>query len=121
MAAVEDDVDRCTVDDVSPPRRRSTTIPILADGPAIERVSLYDPRILEHHPLIGARLRNTGGKHLMQGPITALDGGVYAGDARLDHLPPGQERLIGHAVDVQVLVNAPPPRHIGAIQKAKLV
>ena len=33
----------------------------------------------------------------MQGPITVFDGGVYAGDAKIEDLPPGSERLISYA------------------------
>jgi len=51
-------------------------------------------------------VKNTTGKHLLQGPVTVLDGGSYAGDARIDDLPPGQERLISYGVDQQVLVQA---------------
>jgi hypothetical protein len=42
--------------------------------------------------------------HLLQGPITVFDAGRYAGDARLDDLPPGQERLISYAIDLKTEV-----------------
>ena len=51
-------------------------------------------------------MKNTTGKHLLQGPVTVLDAGSYAGDARIDDLPPGQQRLISYGVDQQVLVNS---------------
>jgi myosin heavy subunit len=40
----------------------------------------------------------------MQGPITVFDGGVYAGDARIEDLAPGQERLISYAIDLKTEV-----------------
>ena len=51
-------------------------------------------------------MKNTTGKHLLAGPITVLDDGSYAGDASIDNLPPGQERLISYGVDLQMLVDA---------------
>jgi hypothetical protein len=40
----------------------------------------------------------------MQGPITVFDDGVYAGDARIEDLPPGTERLISYALDLDTEV-----------------
>jgi hypothetical protein len=40
----------------------------------------------------------------MQGPITVFDGGVYAGDARIEDLPPGSERLISYGIDLDTEV-----------------
>ena len=40
----------------------------------------------------------------MQGPITVFDGGAYAGDARIEDLAPGQERLISYALDLKTEV-----------------
>ncbi len=47
-------------------------------------------------------MKNTSGKHLLQGPLTVMDGG-YAGDARIDDLPPGQDRLLSYGVDLETL------------------
>ena len=110
-----------TVDDVSLPRQRSALLPIVMDTIEAERVSIYNQAVLAKHPLHGTRLKNTTGKHLPQGPITVLDGNAYAGDARLDHLPPGQERFISYAIDLQVLVNTANRREASAIQTGKLV
>jgi len=46
----------------------------------------------------------------MQGPITLFDGGLYAGDAKLPDLRPGEERMIGYALDLAVEVDV---RQIG--------
>jgi hypothetical protein len=56
------------------------------------------------HPLHGVRLHNVTALHLSQGPVTVFDGGVYAGDARLEDLPPGQERLLSYAMDLKTEV-----------------
>jgi hypothetical protein len=58
---------------------------------------------------------------LLQGPITVLDDNAYGGDARIDNLPPGQERLISYAIDLQVQVNATNQRQESRVQTGKLV
>lgn len=94
------------VDAVTLPRQRSAMIPIVTDDIEVERVSIYNQNVLGKHPLNGARLTNSTGKDLPQGPITVLDDGGYSGDARIDHFPPGQSRLLSYAVDLDVRVDA---------------
>jgi hypothetical protein len=110
-----------TVGHVSLPRQRSAMIPIVTDVLEAERVSIYNRGVLARHPLNGARLKNTTGKHLSQGPMTVLSGNAYAGDARLDNLPPGQERLISYAIDLQVLANTANRREESMLQTGKIV
>jgi hypothetical protein len=54
----------------------------------------------------------------MQGPVTVFDGGVYAGDARIPDLPPGSERLLSYALDLDIEVaptsDARPQHVVGA-------
>ncbi|MBI3328142.1 MAG: hypothetical protein HYZ81_15750, partial [Nitrospinae bacterium] len=110
-----------TVGNVSLPRQRSAMIPIVTDDIDAERVSIYNQRVLAKHPLNGARLKNTTGKHLLQGPITVLDANTYAGDGRIDNLPPGQERLLSYAIDLQVQVDATKNRQESMLQTGKIV
>jgi hypothetical protein len=42
----------------------------------------------------------------MQGPITVYDEHAYAGDARLQDLAPGQDRLISYALDLKTEVSS---------------
>jgi hypothetical protein len=76
---------------------------------------------MPRNPLNGARVKNTTGKHLLQGPITVLDGPTYAGDARIDNVPPGQERLISYGVDLQVLVDGTKSQDTDVIQTGRIV
>ena len=108
-AAVAGDVGELfqyTVSNVSLPRQRSAMIPIVTEEIDVERVSIYNQNVLAKHPLNGALLKNTTGNHLLQGPMTVLDDNSYAGDARIENLPPGQERLLSYAIDLNVHVNA---------------
>ena len=90
-------------------RQRSAMLPIVAAEVEAERVAIYDERVLARHPLSGLRLKNTTGLHLMQGPLTVYDqagGGSYSGDARIEDMAPGTERLVSYAVDLDVEVAA---------------
>ncbi|HEX8911235.1 MAG TPA: hypothetical protein VF796_02665, partial [Humisphaera sp.] len=93
-----------TIPNVTLPRQRSAMIPIVTDPVEMEKVSIYNESVLPDHPLNGVRVKNTTKKHLLQGPVTVLEAGSYAGDARLDDVPPGQSRLLSYGVDLNVVV-----------------
>ncbi|HXE53387.1 MAG TPA: hypothetical protein VN541_10245, partial [Tepidisphaeraceae bacterium] len=95
-----------TVGSVTLARQQSAMLPIVTDSVQAERLSIYNQGVLPNNPLLGARIKNTTDKYLMQGPITVLQGGSYAGDANIEDLPPGQQRLISFGVDQEVTVNA---------------
>ena len=93
-----------SVGNVTLARQKSAMLPIIGDTVSVDRVSIYNASVLATHPLNGVRLRNTTGKHLLQGPITVLEKSSYAGDARIDDVPPGQDRLLSYGIDLDVLV-----------------
>lgn len=109
------------IGDVTLPRQRSAMLPIMTDDVEVERVSIYDRNVLAKHPLNGARLKNSTGKHLLQGPITVFDDAAYAGDAQIDNLPPDQERLLSYAIDLQVGVDAVPELSTNEVVSGKIV
>jgi hypothetical protein len=86
-------------------RQKSAMLPIVTDTVGIERLSIYNASVMARYPLNGVRLKNTTGKHLLQGPITVLDKNAYAGDARIDDVPPGQERLLSYGIDLEMQVD----------------
>jgi hypothetical protein len=79
-------------------------LPIVNEGIEAKKVSIYNQNVQAKHPLAGLRLKNTSHVHLMQGPITVFDDGTYGGDAQIMDLPPGGERLISYAMDLNVEV-----------------
>jgi hypothetical protein len=85
---------------VSLPRQKSAMLPIVNGDVEGAKVSIYNERTLAKHPLLGLRLKNTTGMHLMQGPITVFEKNTYAGDSRIMDLQKGEERLISYAVDL---------------------
>jgi len=85
-------------------KHQSALLPIIGQALQGQKVSLYNQSVNAKHPLNGYRLKNTSSLHLMQGPITLFDSGAYAGDARIEDLPPGQDRLISYALDLKTEV-----------------
>jgi hypothetical protein len=85
-------------------RQKSAMLPIVSEEVDGAKVSIYNQAVQAKYPLNGYRLKNTSQLNLMQGPITVFDGGTYAGDARIEDIAPGQERLISYAMDLKVEV-----------------
>ena len=85
-------------------RSRSAMLPIVNESVAGEKVSIYNESQHAKHPLNGLKLKNTTELHLMQGPITVFDDNAYAGDAQIQALQPGTERLISYAMDLDTEV-----------------
>jgi hypothetical protein len=85
-------------------RSQSAMLPIVNESVQGAKVSIYNEATHAKHPLNGLRLKNTTELHLMQGPITVFDDGAYAGDAQIQDLPPGTERLISYAMDLDTEV-----------------
>ncbi len=89
---------------VTLPRQQSAMLPIVNQDVKGAKLSIYNVKVHPKHPLNGLRLTNSTDLHLMQGPITVFDDGVYAGDAMINDLPPGSERLISYAMDLDTEV-----------------
>jgi hypothetical protein len=89
---------------VTLPRQQSAMLPIVNQEVKGDKVSIYDQNVQPKHPLNGLQLTNSTKLHLMQGPITVFDGGVYAGDAIINDLPPGGQRLASYALDLETEV-----------------
>lgn len=107
-----------TVPNVSIKRQQSAMIPIVTDEMDVRKVSIYNRGVLPNHPLNGARLKNSTHKHLLQGPVTVLEAGKYAGDARIDDTPPGQQRLLSYGIDLKVLVEVTDEPQQSSVQTA---
>ena len=87
---------------VTLPRRQSALIPVVAQDIEADKVSLYNADSDARYPLNALRLHNTTALHLKGGPVTLFDGGIYAGDARMEDIPPGDTRLLSYAVDLGI-------------------
>ena len=89
---------------VSLPRQQSAMLPIVNADVKGEKVSIYNASVQAKHPLYGLKFTNLTDLYLMQGPITVFDDGVYAGDAKIEDLPPGSQRLISYGLDLDTEV-----------------
>jgi hypothetical protein len=110
-----------TVGSASLPRHRSAMLPILTEDVAVDRVSIFNVEVMPRNPLRGVLLRNSTNKHIMQGPITVFEGDTYAGDAQIGNLPPGQERFLSYALDLEVQIDATRNRQESAVQTASIL
>jgi hypothetical protein len=108
------------VGNVTLPRQKSAMLPIITDSVELERLSIYNASVLQSNPLNGVRIKNTTGKHLLQGPVTVFDKGGYAGDARIDDVPPGQERLLSYGIDLDLSVDNTKQTQMSAVQTASI-
>ena len=101
-----------TVDKVSLPRQESSMIPIIAEGVKFDRLSIFSPSVSTKYAMRGVRLYNGTGKYLLAGPVTVMDtvkeGHSYAGDAKIEDVPPGQSRLLSYAIDQDALIQLAP-------------
>ncbi len=87
-------------------RRESAMVPIVNEKIDGRRVAIYNDRVDARHPLNGLQLTNSTGLELNAGPITVFEDGQYAGDARIENLAPGAERLLSYSVDLKTEVSS---------------
>jgi hypothetical protein len=106
---------------VTLPRQKSALLPIVGKGVEATRVSVYNEGTQPKFPLLGLRLKNTSGLHLMQGPVTVFEGSSYAGDARITDLQPNEERLLSYAVDLGTEVKPEVSADSGRLTHVKAV
>jgi hypothetical protein len=106
---------------VSLARQKSALLPIITKDVEASRVSIYNEGTQAKFPLLGLKLKNTTGMHLMQGPITVFDGANYAGDSRILDVQPNEERLLSYAIDLGTEVNPVPSNDNGRIVMVKAV
>jgi hypothetical protein len=106
---------------VTLPRQKSALLPIVGKDVQAARVSIYNEGVQAKFPLLGLRLKNSSGLHLMQGPVTVFEGSNYAGDARILDLQPNEERLVSYAIDLGCEVSPRPAEGSGRITRLKAV
>ncbi|MFN0011904.1 MAG: hypothetical protein ACKVS8_09705 [Phycisphaerales bacterium] len=89
-------------------RQRSAMIPFLTSPVGGRRVSIYNRIDRPEHPMRGVEITNSSDLQLLPGPIAVYDGAIFAGDATISHLPPGDKRLLAYAVDLDIKTRATP-------------
>jgi hypothetical protein len=87
---------------VTLPRQQAALIPVIAHDVEAEKLLLFNADSGSRFPMNAVRLHNGTGLHLKGGPVTLFDDGVYAGDARMEDVPPNDTRLLSYAVDLSM-------------------
>jgi len=85
-------------------RSRSALVPILQTDADMERVALYNPEIREKNPMTAFRFENSTGLTLEGGPVTVFEAESYVGEAMLETMRKGEERLTPYSVELGVNV-----------------
>ncbi len=106
---------------VSLPRHRSALLPVITADFRCEKFSIYDQSVHSQHPLYGVRLKNTSEMYFMEGPATVFEDGRYAGDALLEGIGPGDERLISYGIDLEVEVSPELEGQTRSLVQARIV
>jgi hypothetical protein len=86
------------------PRNRSALIPIVNSPIEGERVSIYNPTMRKDNPLAALKMKNSTGLTLEGGPLTILEGAMYAGEAIMTTTKANEDRFISYAVDLGVKI-----------------
>ena len=90
---------------VSIDRNCSAMVPIVAKSIEGEALDLYNGKIMKENPMAAVRLKNSTGMTLEGGPVTVLQGGIYAGEALMKTVVPSEILYITYAVDLGLHVN----------------
>jgi hypothetical protein len=105
---------------LSVPRGGSVLVPVFNSPAAIERVAVYNERLLARNALAGAWVRNSGTQYWVGGPILVFDEQGFAGEANTAGLAPGRQALIAYAIDVPLLVEASHRTHAARVAAARV-
>ena len=81
-------------------KSESAMLPFFRERVEARRLYIYDADNGSQHPLRAAEITNSAGATLDGGAITVYDAGAYAGEALVETIKAGDERLISYAVDL---------------------
>jgi len=87
-------------------RNQSALVPIVSGSFEGGKLLLYNESERAENPYSVVDFTNTTGLTLEGGPVTVYEGEIYAGEAMLDTVAPGEERMLPYSValDVEVTV-----------------
>lgn len=99
-------------------RGQAAMVPIVSETIEGQKLSIFDAGDNVLRAVYGFRLRNTTGLHLSGGPITVFQDGIYAGDAQINNVSPGESRLVSYAVDLDLVVGRENPQTVQSLVSA---
>lgn len=83
-------------------RNQSALVPIVASSFEGGKKLLYKQSDRAENPFSVVEFKNTTGLTLEGGPVTIYEGEIYAGEAMMDTLSPGEERMLPYSVALDV-------------------
>jgi hypothetical protein len=96
-------------------RGEAAMVPIVSEAITGEKLTILDTRQPNLASVYGMRICNTTGLHLAGGPITIYQDGLYAGDAQITNIAPGDYRLVSYALDTDLVAGRESPTYGGDI------
>ncbi len=85
-------------------RNQSALVPILQNKFDGKRVAVYNQEVRDKNPLSSLLIKNDTGLTLEGGPMTVLEDETYVGEAMLDTIKPGEEKLVPYSVELGCIV-----------------
>ena len=98
---------------------RSALVPIVQTEIDVERVALYNAEIREKNPMTAFRLENSTDLTLEGGPVTVFEGESYVGEAMLDTMRKGEERITPYSVELGIQVQQDANRYDEAFSEVR--
>lgn len=111
---------RQTASNVTIPPRASLLVPLSAGPTTVQHVAVFNESLLKRNALQGAILRNSPHAYLVQGPVTLIADGEYAGEAPLENLAPSRSTLLAWSIDLGIIVDASRETHTLDIAAARI-
>jgi hypothetical protein len=102
-------------------RNQSALVPILQGDFEGKRVAVYNPEVRDKNPMSAVLFKNTTGLMLEGGPVTVLEDEGYVGEAMLDTMKPGEERLVPFSVELGCVISIDPQSELQAIRLARIL
>lgn len=102
-------------------RNQSALVPILQTAFEGRRVAIYSPTVREKNPMSAVLFHNTTDMTLEGGPVTVLEEETYVGEAMLETLAPGAERLVPYSVELGCVVSVDHRSRLEDVRRVTIV
>lgn len=86
-------------------RGRSALVPILQTNIDANKILFYNQAIRDKNPLASFYLKNTSELTLEGGPITVFESDNYVGEAMLETMKAGSERIVPYSVELAIHIS----------------
>jgi len=94
-------------------------VPILSTNVEVEKVTMWHEDA--KYPLRALWMTNSSGETLDAGTFNIVDAGAFAGEGVLEHIKPGEKRLLSYAVDQGVRIKTDENSETDRVTKVKVV